>query len=566
MVIRGSGVAARKAWLQSRRGTVAVAVLIALVVLSLVVASVVLGGVRDQELLSLRVQGSRAQAAADGAASMAIKELMDNTDLDGDGSIGTISNDSNTATDPITDAGTRLWATKTVAGNVTTVTARGQNPDAARAMMVEVEQTSAVPAVTATVLLVVPDAGAPDAQATARQSLIQGWGYTTSFISATASQAEFDDAVRTSSVVYISEAVLSSTVSTKLTNAPVGVITEESALSDELGFSGSMTTFTGNNVYIADNSHYITSGFATGIRTLFSTNQPLRYLSGTLGGFTELGRQVSTVYHPTFVVMERGDALTPSGTAAGRRVYLPWGNTGTDINAITADGLTIMRRSIEWCLLPVAYFALDDASGTTATEAISARHGTLNGAAWSTGNIAGGASFNGSSDYVSIADSEAFRVTQALTIAGWVRASTWTSDPNWASIILRKGEANPNNWELEVNLGKVVLTLDDYDMYGIRGNTTLATNTWYHVAATWDGSTARIYVNGVLDNTPEAHAAPIGTDTRPVYLGGRTGFTDVVAGTVDDVRFYDRALTATEIAALASTADRKVLSYRAVQP
>jgi len=137
-----------------------------------------------------------------------------------------------------------------------------------------------------------------------------------------------------------------------------------------------------------------------------------------------------------------------------------------------------------------------------------------------------------------------------MTIAGWIKASTWLNDSNWASIILRKDEANPNNWQLQVNLGQVVLVLDDYDAYGIRGNTTLATNTWYHVAATWDGASVRIYVNGVLDSTPTARSAPIGTDTRAVYLGGRTGFTDITNGTVNKVRFYSRALTAQEIAAL----------------
>jgi len=49
-----------------------------------------------------------------------------------------------------------------------------------------------------------------------------------------------------------------------------------------------------------------------------------------------------------------------------------------------------MKRSIEWCLLSVAHYPLDNASGTTATDSIGARNGTLSGAVWATGNIAGG--------------------------------------------------------------------------------------------------------------------------------------------------------------------------------
>ena len=67
------------------------------------------------------------------------------------------------------------------------------------------------------------------------------------------------------------------------------------------------------------------------------------------------------------------------------------------------------------------------------------------------------------------------------------------------------------------------MRLDGNDGFNVHGNTLLQTGQWYHVVGTWDGSNIRIYVDGVLDNTPTARAAPIGTDTRPVYLGGRSG-------------------------------------------
>ena len=56
---------------------------------------------------------------------------------------------------------------------------------------------------------------------------------------------------------------------------------------------------------------------------------------------------------------------------------------------------------------------------------------------------------------------------------------------------------------------------------GIRGNTVLATGQWYHVAATWDGTTVKIYVNGVLDNSPgtakrhDRHRHPAAVHRRP---------------------------------------------------
>ncbi|MFM9996432.1 MAG: hypothetical protein ACKVU4_11610 [Phycisphaerales bacterium] len=123
-----------------RRGTILVAFLILLVLMSLVVVGLVLSGARGHELTVLRAQGDRATHAAESAANMAVKELMDGVDRDGDGTIGAISDDGNTATDPVL-GGTRLWATRADSGGVTTITARAQNADAVRATRITSTQS-----------------------------------------------------------------------------------------------------------------------------------------------------------------------------------------------------------------------------------------------------------------------------------------------------------------------------------------------------------------------------------------------------------------------------------------
>ena len=133
-----------------------------------------------------------------------------------------------------------------------------------------------------------------------------------------------------------------------------------------------------------------------------------------------------------------------------------------------------------------------------------------------------------------------------VSFSAWVKGDSWGSG-SAANTIVRKGDTNPNNFGFQVSDGRVELLLDGSDAAGIRGNTVLSTGQWYHVAATWDGTTAKIYVNGVLDNSPgTAKAAPIATDTRPVYLGGRPG-ADYFDGMIRDVRMYNRPLLATEI-------------------
>jgi Tfp pilus assembly protein PilX len=543
---------------------VLVGVMMLLALLTLLVAAVVLAGSRDQQQSWLRLDSVRADYAAESATNMAAKEIVDGVDYDGDGGQGSVSDDANTGNDP-TLGGARLWATRSAAGSTTTVTARGQNTGSRRAVQAVFTGSGSLPGGGATVLLVVVNASSLDAQESAKRTLMQGWGYTVTLISESATQAQFDAAVRTSSVAYISETVLSGNIGTKLTNAPIGVIIEEPALSDEFGISTGWADLSTNQVNISNGTHYITSTLGTGTRTIFSSAQPLRTITGTLGGFTTLATRVG-MSTPMMAVMERGATMTPSGTAAGRRVFLPFLNGGGNINLLTADGRTIMQRSIEWCLLPVASYALDSASGTTAIDTIAARNGTLNsGPTWTSGRNAGGLRFDGFDDFVEIPNASAFQVTTSLTVAGWIRQTSAFPTGTFVCTILRKGDGNPNNWQLCLTNGRVEFVLENGDGSGVQGNTVLSTNTWHHVAATWDGANVRVYVNGVLDNTPVARTAAIGTDTRPVYLGGRVGATDITTGVLDDVRFYSRALTAEEISGLARGAPQ-ISSWAGVAP
>lgn len=125
-----------------RRGSVLVAVVVALVVLLLVVVAVVTTVSRSSELSVLQIQGSRAQYAAEAAANMAVKEVLDGVDQDGDGGVGTISNDSNASTDPTINNGTRMWVTRSDSAGVITLTAHAENADAVRAIRVTLASAS----------------------------------------------------------------------------------------------------------------------------------------------------------------------------------------------------------------------------------------------------------------------------------------------------------------------------------------------------------------------------------------------------------------------------------------
>jgi hypothetical protein len=84
----------------TRRGAAGMAVVLMLVVLQLVVVCVVLAGARDQDMTVERVNASRAYYAADAGVQMAFREILAQADYDGDGHVGSISADGNSANDP----------------------------------------------------------------------------------------------------------------------------------------------------------------------------------------------------------------------------------------------------------------------------------------------------------------------------------------------------------------------------------------------------------------------------------------------------------------------------------
>lgn len=88
------------------------------------------------------------------------------------------------------------------------------------------------------------------------------------------------------------------------------------------------------------------------------------------------------------------------------------------------------------------------------------------------------------------------------------------------------------------------------------GSTLLSTNTWYHVGFTYDGSTIRLYVNGVLDGThsysgQKLYSEPFGAymwSFNSATVGDRTPHANYCPqGRINDIRVYDHVLSITEI-------------------
>jgi hypothetical protein len=200
----------------------------------------------------------------------------------------------------------------------------------------------------------------------------------------------------------------------------------------------------------------------------------------------------------------------------------------------------------------VGYWNLDETSGTSAIDSSGyGQSGQLvNTPIWSAGQVNGGLTFDGSNDYVSVANSSQLdRGNSSVTVAFWMKRDP--ASTTYAGLVCKAsgtwcayGADRPESPRV---LMRMPGTAKSYSM----GFTT-EENTWTHVAFSIEdngnGSTIRTYKDGVLVTTI-ADAIRIGSYATPLYFGRKD--THYLTGSLDEVRVYDRVLNDNEVLELA---------------
>ena len=77
-------------------------------------------------------------------------------------------------------------------------------------------------------------------------------------------------------------------------------------------------------------------------------------------------------------------------------------------------------------------------------------------------------------------------------------------------------------------------------MYPIDGS-------WMHAAATFDGTTMRLFIDGVEEASLDAPGLTINANSLAMGIGAQSDGTRYFQGQMDDVRIYNRALSEGEI-------------------
>jgi|GEM_PF-3392820 len=241
----------------------------------------------------------------------------------------------------------------------------------------------------------------------------------------------------------------------------------------------------------------------------------------------------STVYATTYSYQVRGVNSTNQSVFTNQVSFTT--KAGPDVNS----GL-------------LAYWKMDNATGTVASEAFNQFPGTLNsGVTWNTdGQYDGAAEFNGTTGRMNVGLVDVN--PNALTISFWMKADDF--DQVEGRFISKASGVNGSEHFWMVST--INSTRLRFRLQTTNGGTTtlvspsvLVTNTWYMVTATYDQNMMKIYLDCNLVASVAKQGAIVNNSTISACIGNQPVGTGErpFDGLIDEMRIYDRALDANDV-------------------
>lgn len=274
--------------------------------------------------------------------------------------------------------------------------------------------------------------------------------------------------------------------------------------------------------------------------TLTSTNYQLDAdVANTFGG-----RSGSTNYN---LVDSGGETAVGAGASGSYK--------------LTSGYVSQLQKSIQLNVLPNgvgAYYSLDTNTGTRIYDNTTNLNDgqMINSPVWSTGQIGNALTFaTASSRRVDIPHSASIAPTSAMTVEAWVKpASTPGSSTNYQLVtkgsygamtgyrFYSAGYGAAGSLQFEVGDGSQRLTVSS-------GSTKLNNfSHWYHVVATYGSGTAKVYIDGNQVGSASLSLSSIASTGGILSIGSGSGGGEYFDGSIDEVKIYNRALSADEVA------------------
>ncbi len=213
---------------------------------------------------------------------------------------------------------------------------------------------------------------------------------------------------------------------------------------------------------------------------------------------------------------------------------------------------------------PIAWWKLDESSGATAANAAGTKFvGQLHGKpSWSPdqGKHNGALVLDSVNDWYEVADSTDLDFQNGLAMAAWFKARPVGKA---ADTLLAMGDVwrlqrNGGNGDLEFALsGPKTSGADKNKPPRVVCKRSLEDDQWHHIAAAYDGKQIALYVDGERADAVIA-SGELALNNIPLSVGENAGTRGRhLGGLLDDVRLYDRGLSAEEVKALFTESDKK---------
>jgi len=209
----------------------------------------------------------------------------------------------------------------------------------------------------------------------------------------------------------------------------------------------------------------------------------------------------------------------------------------------------------------VGYWNFDEGTGSIAADASgNNNNGTISGANWTAGKVGNALSFNGTNSFVNAGSGASLDdIPQqgggGMTVAFWINPASNTSN-----FILSKGPHTNNSgaWEITkssaTNPARLSFFKEGAADFTADWNSVLTTGTWQHIVLAWDGTMAlggiSVYKNGSLVTGGGSNgdgAAGNSDAANNLSIGSSDGTSGFLDAGLDEVRIYNRVLTAQEV-------------------
>ncbi len=201
----------------------------------------------------------------------------------------------------------------------------------------------------------------------------------------------------------------------------------------------------------------------------------------------------------------------------------------------------------------VGYWKFDEGSGISANDSSGNDNiGILTGSpTWTTGKVGGALNFDVVDDYVTVIDSSSLGFTQGFTAEAWIRPDTCTPAGSGHNTVIGKESEFLFAFQTSCKMANYIYAGGSWTYDSSANIYNVPIGTLSHYAMTYDGNKIKTYLNGELKGSGTSKSGNMGNTANLLGIGKRPySGSQYYDGFIDDVRIYNRALSAAEIAAI----------------